>query len=313
VSEIKTYTEEYVPINGINQYFLHYPSSQNEVIIFLHGGPGTSDANFTYAFSTHYGFCNLVYYDQRGAGKTQRKNKSKPEELTIDILIEDLKQTICYIKEKYETDRIILLGQSWGTILGTEYIRKYPKDVICYIGAGHCVDYRRESRVIFAKLKELIENKSNKKDIKKHADLQNLPDMPIDAKGYLKKEVKFYLLRSKYGLNIKMGSLIKLALKSPIFKLSDMFLMLTATKTNIQLMKWMMDWSVWDKPDYSVPVYYILGRDDWQTPSSLAAEYFEKINAPQKGVFWIENAGHAANIDNPTDFYKVVKNIILQL
>jgi len=305
--------EEYVLLNGISQYFLHYPSpSHKEVILHLHGGPGSSAANFTHALSPHWDF-TVVYYDQRGAGRTQKKNKSKPEDLTIETLIADLKETIGYIKHKYETDRVILMGQSWGTILGTEYIRKYPQDIICYIGTGHCVDTRRESRVIYNKLNELVTRKGNKKDIRKLADLQNLPDMPVDAEGYVKKEAKFFLLRSKYGLNMKQGKMIKLMLKSPIFKFNDFPLMITAVKRNIQLMKWMSDWSVWDTPDYAVPVYYILGHDDWQTPSTLAAEYFEKINAPQKKLYWIENAGHATDIDNSVDFYKAVKDIIAQL
>jgi len=67
-----------------------------------------------------------------------------------------------------------------------------------------------------------------------------------------------------------------------------------------------------DVTEYAVPVFYILGRDDWQTPSSLAAEYFEKTNAPSKGLFWIENARHMTDMDNPSDFFKAVREIISQ-
>jgi len=67
VRKVKTYTEEYVLINGIYQYFLHYPSSQKEVVIYLHGGPGESSANYAHVLSPHYDFCNVVFYDQRGS------------------------------------------------------------------------------------------------------------------------------------------------------------------------------------------------------------------------------------------------------
>ena len=312
----KSFEEEYVLINGISQYFLHYPSPQkdvNDVVIYLHGGPGSSVASVAYAQNLYFNFVNVVYYDQRGAGRTHKKSKSKPKDLTISNLITDLKQTINYIKEKYQTNRIILLGQSWGTVLGTQYILEYPDDVMCYIGTGHCVDSRRESRIIYDKLKGLVENKGKEKDIKKLHSLKDLPDMPVDEKGYVAKETSFFLLRSKYGLNMKMGKLLKLMWKSPIFKLSDIPLMVTAPKRNIQLIKWMTDWSIWDISDYGLPVYYILGQDDWQTPSILAAEYFEKINAPRKELYWVNNAGHATNLDNPVDFYKAVREIIKQL
>jgi len=44
-----------------------------------------------------------------------------------------------------------------------------------------------------------------------------------------------------------------------------------------------------------------------------AAKYFEKINAPQKGLYWIENAGHATDIDNPADFCKAAKEVVTRL
>ena len=83
----KDYSEEYIKINGIFQYFLHYDFSQKDTVIFLHGGPGESKANFAYHFAPYFNFCNVVYYDQRGTGKTQLKNKTKADEITLEILV----------------------------------------------------------------------------------------------------------------------------------------------------------------------------------------------------------------------------------
>ena len=313
MSKIKIFTEEYVQINGIYQYFLHYPSPQKEVIIHLHGGPGSSMANAAYIYSPILDYCNVVFYDQRGTGKTQEKNKPKPEDLTIENLVADLRQTIVYIKKKYATDKIILLGQSWGTVLGTQYILKYPKDVIGYIGTGHCIDTRRDMKIIYNRLEQLIENKGNKNDAKKLMAMQNLPYMKVDDKDYVATDMKFTHMKSKYGLNLKAGKLLKIMFKSPIFKLSDILLMIKGVKLNFNLTKWLTDYSIWEMSEYSTPVFYILGRDDWQTSSVLAAEYFEKINAPKKSLFWVEDAGHVADLDNPTDFFAAVKEIVIQL
>lgn len=101
----KSYFEEYVEMNGIMQYFLHYPSQHNAVAIMLHGGPGQSEAFFAHCLRPHWDFCNVVYYDQRGAGKTQARNKSKVEDIKIETLITDLNQTIQYIKQKIKRKR----------------------------------------------------------------------------------------------------------------------------------------------------------------------------------------------------------------
>ena len=132
----KTFTEEYVQINGINQYFLHYPSTQRGVVIFLHGGPGTPTSAFAYNLMEHWDFCSIVYYDQRGAGKTLKMNKAEASDLTIEAMLADLKDTVEYVKKKYQTDKVILLGQSWGSVLGTQYVLRYPEDIACYIGNG---------------------------------------------------------------------------------------------------------------------------------------------------------------------------------
>lgn len=46
---MKAFTEEYILINGIEQYFLQYPVKNfSEVVLFLHGGLGSSEAHFVY-------------------------------------------------------------------------------------------------------------------------------------------------------------------------------------------------------------------------------------------------------------------------
>ncbi|MCL2858001.1 MAG: alpha/beta hydrolase [Oscillospiraceae bacterium] len=313
MGKTKNFTEEFVKINGIEQYFLHYPSPQKEVVIFLHGGPGGSTSFLSYVLQPYWDFCTIVYYDQRGASRTQKRSKSEQKDLTVENLIADLRQTIKYVKNKYKTDRVILLGQSWGTVLGTQYILKYPEDVIGYIGTGHCIDTRRDMKIIYEKLNVLITNKGNKKDAIKLRQIQNLLIMSVDDKNYVANDMKFTYLKQKYGLNLKSGKLLRAMLKSPIFKLSDILLMIKGVKLNFHLTKWLTDYSIWDTTEYAVPVFYILGKDDWQTSSMLAAKYFEKINAPQKGLYWIDNAGHATDIDNPKDFCKSVKEIVSQL
>ncbi|ELV04885.1 alpha/beta hydrolase [Brachyspira hampsonii] len=117
--------EEYVNINGIEQYFIHYPKKSDTTLLFLHGGTGESEAYFLYEMHSKTQNYNLVYYDQRGTGKTQARNKSKDKDITIDKLLIDLKETINYIKLRYNSKYTILLGHSWGSVLGIEFIKNF--------------------------------------------------------------------------------------------------------------------------------------------------------------------------------------------
>ena len=308
----KTYTEEYININGIKQYFLHYPSSQKGVAIFLHGGPGSPTSTFAYNLMEHWDFCSVVYYDQRGTGKTLKMNKTKSSDLTIETMLADLKETVEYVKSKYQTDKVVLLGQSWGSVLGTQYVLRYPEDVACYIGNGQVVNMRKGFDIAFDELKETLERKGAVKDLAKLTSLGNFSNIASkDLNSHLEK---FQRIQSKHNRSVNIPELLKIGFKSPVTRISDFYYFLKSPKlTEMFWADYLADYSILDINDYKIPVYYVLGRNDWQVPSTFAAEYFEKINAPQKGLYWIENAGHATDVDNPRDFSAAVRKIVSEL
>ena len=55
-----------------------------------------------------------------------------------------------------------------------------------------------------------------------------------------------------------------------------------------------------------MPVYFLLGRHDVNAPTVLAEEYFEVLDAPEKGIVWFENSGHSPWINEPEKFVKEV-------
>jgi len=73
-----------------------------------------------------------------------------------------------------------------------------------------------------------------------------------------------------------------------IFCISDtiqMLRMFSNRKTKPKLMIEMCYGCDFSKiKNYQLPIYYILGRNDEWTTSTIAAEYFETIQAPKKGI-----------------------------
>lgn len=114
--------EEFVSVNDVNHYLFHSGTNyDNPVLLYLHGGPGSVESLFAHAFQDKLEeIFTIVHWDQRGAGKTLTKNPDKYP--TIDVMLEDLYGIIQYLKQKYNKEKIVLLGRSWGTILGSIYI-----------------------------------------------------------------------------------------------------------------------------------------------------------------------------------------------
>ena len=308
----KKFTDEYVLINRIKQYFLHIPNSGKEVIIMLHGGPAIGGSYIAYYHRPYLDFCNVVYYDQRGAGKTRMKNKVKPESISLEVLLEDLKQTIQYVKEKYQTDRVFLVGGSWGSVLGTQYIIRHPNDVKGLIAFGAIVDMAASGKIWYEHLKQTILKTGKKGDIKKinavDADFPNYPN--VSRNDYAKATILLHKLEYKYGY--RATDYVKIYRKSPLMTLRDGFQILNAEKFQKNLLEELCDYNIRNIKEYQTPVYYILGRHDEWTSSTVAAEYFETIVAPKKRLYWVENGGHMLDTDNPSAFFGAVKEIISQ-
>ena len=60
---------------------------------------------------------------------------------------------------------------------------------------------------------------------------------------------------------------------------------------------------------FEVPMYFIQGDSDWITPTVLAEEYYQSINAPDK-AFLVMPGGHTPFLDNPDEFALYVKRLL---
>ena len=134
----------YVNINGQEQYvFIRGNDVNNSMILNLHGGPANPDAFFTYEFAKEIvDDFTYVSWDQRGCGRTYYKNKSTdPENKTADFeqAIEDVDALVNYLCDRFKKDKVFLMGHSYGSLLGVNYVSKHPEKVESYIGIGQSV------------------------------------------------------------------------------------------------------------------------------------------------------------------------------
>lgn len=300
------FTEEYVLINGINQYLFHSGTNlSNPVMLFLHGGPGSVESLFTHAFQEKWeDIFTVVHWDQRGAGKTLTQNPDHYP--TMDSMTKDLFEIIQYLKRKYNKRKIVILGHSWGSILGSTFVRQYPEEVAYYIGVGQVISMQENERVGYEKLKELIVQANDGRSLKKLEMVGDYPGEKINFNDdFLKKCLKVRRLQAKYDLAVKFGLPIWVtAFRSPVFKWTDIPAFLKGHKANGKVREFMGGFNLKaESADYEVPIYYILGGNDWQTPYVIAQEYFNRINAPHKKLFEIPDAGHMTMLDQPDLFF----------
>ncbi|WP_295155884.1 alpha/beta hydrolase [uncultured Brachyspira sp.] len=302
--------EEYVKINNIEQYFIHYPKKSNVSLIFLHGGPGDSERYFLYKMHSKSQNYNLIYYDQRGTGKTQSKNKSLEKDITAENLLLDLKETINYVKLKYNSKYIILLGHSWGSVLGIEFIKKFPNLISAYIGMGQIISFQKGEKAGFDHCYDIVQKSNNKKYIEKINKLKNYPyiinkDNVFNIfKNFREIQIK-YKLAGYYEGNDKLSKIIK---QSPIYSIKDAF-NFQPLNLNKNLIHYLINYDTSKFSNFNIPIFFICGANDWQVPTIIVREYYQTIKAPDKDLFITENAGHLLNIENTKDYNIIVEGI----
>jgi proline iminopeptidase len=114
-------SEGSVPVEGAELYYRDV--GQDPPIIILHGGP-SFDHNYLLPDMDRLADAfRLIYYDQRGRGKSGEH--VQPEDVSLQSEIDDLESVRAY----FQLESVALLGHSWGGLLALEYAVRHPERV----------------------------------------------------------------------------------------------------------------------------------------------------------------------------------------
>jgi proline iminopeptidase len=92
-------------------------------MIVLHGGPDFDISYLLPELDRLSDKFHLIYYDQRGRGRSA--DNVKPEDVTLESEMADLDE----VRAHFHLDKVVLLGHSWGTVLALEYALRHPERV----------------------------------------------------------------------------------------------------------------------------------------------------------------------------------------
>jgi proline iminopeptidase len=116
-----TSNEGRIPVGGAELYSREI--GKGTAIIVLHGGPDFDHSYLLPDMDRLSDSYRLIYYDQRGRGRSAEG--VRPEDVTLDSDIADLEK----VRQYFKLDSVVLLGHSWGTVLALEYALRYPQRV----------------------------------------------------------------------------------------------------------------------------------------------------------------------------------------
>lgn len=114
-----------ISVNGTMLHSETFGNPNNSMVVFLHGGPGADYRNGLNAKQLADNGYFVVFYDQRGAGLSKRHDKNS---YSIQLVLDDLNAVIEHYRSS-ANQKVFLLGHSWGGILASTFINKYPTKI----------------------------------------------------------------------------------------------------------------------------------------------------------------------------------------
>lgn len=315
--------EQYVPINGIEQWVTINGNPSKPVILFLHGGPGSPITPYIDVLykALEKDFI-IVQWDQRGSGRTYGHN-NPPEELTPEYLKNNpltLEQMTSdgivlsrYLLQHLGKKKIILSGTSWGSALGVKIATKAPELFYAYVGHSQIVN-PNFSTERYSKLYKMAENRKDSDALQILNTIGKPPYSSAKKTGMLYRVIKKYekanstpapqnwfALAPEYNNEKDNKNREDGDDYSFVNFVGDQKLGVQSMGVSIDMMK--------DNLNFKIPVYLIQGEEDILTPKEMSKKYFDALKAPKKEYFLLPKAAHGFNQSVVDTQYKIFRSI----
>jgi pimeloyl-ACP methyl ester carboxylesterase len=280
-----------IPINGLQQWIsIRGMKKENPILLFLHGGPGFPGIAVSTAYQQRLeDRFTVVQWDQRGAGKTYLSSGEK-QPLTISLYLSDLFQLLDYIADRFDKEKVYLIGHSWGSLLGMLAVKQAPHRLISYIGVGQFVNLRQNSELCY----QYCCQKAKENGDNALIDAVKKLDVADNCTAW-DAEHQFAALfgGALYGKTDLMP-VAELFFKSALYTEEEKQSIPKAmVESCVQLYGEMSKHDLANEiKSIDVPVMFLSGKHDHFSVTELVREYFTILHAPNKSLVLFDESAH---------------------
>ncbi len=284
------------------------------VLLFLHGGPGVCNRHTIFAdHSDLLDSFTVATWDQRGSGGSY--SGVDVDTLTIDRLTEDANELVLWLCNRFNKDKIFVIGGSWGSELGTYLTNKHPEHIAAFVGFGQVVDGALNETLSW----EFCMDEAKKANDQKSIDILNKcgpPVMGIYKGGNYKGMMMQREVMMKYGgyspdekKRGYVSSTVIPMIKAKEYSLADFWGLVKGHRIVLEKMWPECGSTNFNKTctDFKVPFYIFDGMLDQNTPSALVEGWYNNIKAPDKCLVWFEHSGHNPMNDEGEKFKALLR------
>ncbi|MGB7981144.1 MAG: alpha/beta fold hydrolase [Candidatus Nanopelagicales bacterium] len=282
------------------------------VLLFLEGGPGGtalgSIRSAGQAWEEHF---TVATWDQRGTGKSASALEPV-DTFTLDQEVADTLEMAQYLRDRFDQERIYLLGSSWGTTLGTLAVQARPDLFHAYIGAGQMVDQQETDKLMYAESVAYAQRAGDTGFAEAlrtigpppYADMLAYPVAIASNPQWLDfTHGADYDVRSTYPGNLFVSEYTLTEQIRSAAALIDTYALMYPQLQDVNFRA--------DVPSLDVPVFIVEGEHEAPGRAVLATQWFDALTAPSKQLVTFENSGHTPHLDEPGRFSAYLAQVVL--
>lgn len=288
-------------------------STQNPVLLFLAGGPGGSElgAMRRHSEALEDDFV-VVTFDQRGTGKSYDQ-LDPTDTMTLDGAVADAVAVTNYLRDRFDQEKVYLVGQSWGTTLGVLAVQKHPELYRAYVGVGQMVSQAATDKIFYEDTLAWAREEGNT-DLVDILEANGPPPytdvLSYEAALSYEMEVHPY----DHSANSEGAGRMSENLFVEEYTLLEQLHILGATADVFSVLYPQLqdiDFRA-QATSLQVPVYLAQGAHEAPGRQLLAQEWFDLLRAPSKKLVTFDTSGHRPLWEQPAEFQDLMATVLVE-
>jgi proline iminopeptidase len=302
-----------VDINGRDlAMMIRGHSVENPVLLFLAGGPGGSEMgamrNHLPELEEHF---TVVTWDQRGTGKSY-KELDPMSTLTLDSYLDDTLAVTDSLRDRFDQDKIYVLGQSWGSTLAVLAVQAAPEKFAAMIGTGQMVSQLATDRQFYDDTRAWAVAQGDNGLVDELDDIGPPPyGRMLNYETALSYEHEIYPYDHTENSEGEGGFSENFFVDE--YSLVDQVHLLGAFMDTFSVLYPQLQEIDFRETAtrFDLPVYFVQGAHEADGRADVFADWYPNVNAPVKDMVVLDTSGHRPLFEQPDEFVDYMVDTVL--
>ena len=292
-------------------------NTDNPVLLVCGGGPGIPQ----YLMESFYpsvlpDYFTVCYFDYRGTGLSFDSSIA-PDSMTTDRYIVDALLVTNYLKERFDKEKIYIMGHSFGTYIALNMVDRYPENYTAYLAVPQNCDQHTSELMAYDYMRNYYE-KHGESAMASQFDEYKIHESEDDYRRYTNSGLRD---KAMHELGLGTTSDMKNVVTGIFFPSLRIMAYTPLERINIWRGKVASGkFAVHNEsrlfnafaavPGIEIPIYFFAGENDMTCCTALQKEYYEAILAPEKEFFLFEGCAHSPIYEDKEKTREILNKLI---